>query len=121
MVSYEYTIVQQRGTAIELQITDSSAINPLLDRLSIAVPGFGASASKLPGGAPYHWRLCGLSKDMERVWGVIVEHFRVHGWTLLDDHPASGENGGRSMCFGLLHDTQDRERAQEPALCMEPA
>jgi hypothetical protein len=121
MVSYEYTIIHQRGMAIELQITDSSTINHLLDQLSISIPEFGASASKLPGGAPYHWRLCGLSKHLDRVWAVTLEHFRVHGWTLLDDQPASGSIAGRTVCFGLLRDEPTREKAQEPVLCVEPA
>lgn len=121
MVSYEYAIIHQRGTAIELQITNSSTINQLLDQLSVSIPGFGASASKLPGGAPYHWRLCGLSKDLDRVWAVIVEHFRVHSWALLDDQPASGPIAGRTVCFGLLRDEKKREMVQEPVLCMEPA
>jgi hypothetical protein len=121
VVSYDYAIIHQRGTAIELQITDSSTVNSLLDRLSIALPGFGASASKLPGGAPYHWRLFGLSDDLDRVWAVIVEHFRVQGWKLLDDQSASGQGDGRSMCLGVLRDRQDREMVQEPALSMELA
>jgi hypothetical protein len=102
MVSYEHAIIQQRGAAIELQITDASTINQLLDHLAASIPGFGASASKLPGGAPYYWRLYGLGANLEQAWTMIVEYFCSDGWTSLDDQPASNGNAGRTMCFGLL-------------------
>ena len=110
MVSYQYAVIHQRGTAIELQITDSAPISQLLDRLSASISGFGASASKLPGGDPYYWRLYGLGQDMEQAWVIIIEHFVSHGWALLDDRC---QNDDRTVCFGLLQNEQRAEMHAE--------
>jgi hypothetical protein len=110
MVSYEHAIVQQRGAAIELQISETSSMNQLLDRLTTSIPDFGATASKLPGDAPYHWRLYGLGSDLERAWTIIVEHFYSVGWTSLDDQPAAGRDVGRTVCFGLLQEDGKKRR-----------
>lgn len=112
-MSYQYAVIHQRGTAIELQITDSEPINQLLDKLSASISEFGASASKLPGGDPYYWRLYGLGKDMEQAWAIIIEHFGSHGWALLDDRR---QDAGRTMCFGLL---QNKQRAEMRAETVE--
>jgi hypothetical protein len=106
MLSYQYAIIRQRGEALELQITDAHTINQLLDNLAIAFPGFGASASKLPGDAPYHWRLYGLGADIADAWALIREHLHMQGWTLLDDQPPSDQNLTRTMCFGLLEESE---------------
>lgn len=118
MVSYQYAVVRQSGTAIELQITDSRTIDQLLDRLSISIPGFGASASKLPGGDPYYWRFYGLGEDVEQAWAIIVDHLNSYGWMTLDDRP---QDAGRTMCFGLYEDKERREPVREALPCIRLA
>ncbi len=93
MGSCQYAVIQRRGAAIELQVTDPSTVNQLLDVLSTSIAGFGASACKLPGGDLYYWRLYGLGENVERVWGLIVEHFCARGWAALDDPPVSSQVG----------------------------
>jgi hypothetical protein len=63
MGPYQYAVIRQRGGAIELQVTDPSTVNRMLDVLSISITGFGASACKLPGWDLYDWRLYGLGAD----------------------------------------------------------
>jgi hypothetical protein len=118
MVSYQYAVIHQRGAAIELQITDSAPINQLLDKLSVSISGFGASASKLPGGDPYYWRLYGLGEGMEQAWAIIVEYFCSQGWALLDDRV---QNASRTMCFGLLQNRQRSETAEGSYPCLSLA
>ena len=120
-MSYQYAVVRQSGTAIELQITDSRMLDQLLDRLSTSIPGFGASASKLPGGDPYYWRFYGLGEDVEQAWAIIVDHFDSYGWMSLDGRSAASQNANRTMCFGLLEDRERRETACEPVPCMSLA
>jgi hypothetical protein len=121
MMSYQYAVVRQRGPAIELQITDSSTINQLLDDMADSIAGFGASACKLPGGAPYYWRLYGLAEDLERAWAMIEEHFVSNGWSSLDETSASSQDASRTMCFGILQHTQSKELHREPVPCLSPA
>jgi hypothetical protein len=121
MMSYQYAVIRQSGTAIELQITDSRTLDQLLDRLSNSIPGFGASASKLPGGDPYYWRFCGLGEDVEQAWAIIVDHFDSCGWMSLDDRSDTSQNPNRTMCFGLLEDRERRETGREPFSCMSLA
>jgi hypothetical protein len=109
MGSYQYAVMYQRGTAIELQITDPSTINQLLDRLAATIEGFGASACKLPGGDLYYWRLYGLGKDLERAWALIAEHFCAYGWASLDDPPLPGQETGRVLCFGFDQEERSGE------------
>jgi hypothetical protein len=114
MVSYHYAIVRQRGAAIELQITEVSAANRLLEKLSAFFPELGASASKLPGGVPYHWRLYGLGTDLDEAWAMIIEHFCACGWTSLDSQPVSSQNAARTTCFGLLRQTEETRCCSGP-------
>jgi hypothetical protein len=114
MVSYHYAIVRQRGAAIELQITDASAINRLLEQLSTCFPELGASASKLPGGVPYHWRLYGLGTNLDEAWAMIIEHFCSRGWMSLGDQPASSPNAARTTCFALLRQTEETRGCSGP-------
>jgi hypothetical protein len=121
MISYQYAVVHQRGTAIELQITDSSTINQLLDDMADSISGFGASACKLPGGAPYYWRLYGMAEELERAWAMIEEHFVSHGWASLDDPSASSQDTGRTMSFGIIQHAQGKELHRERVPCLSPA
>jgi hypothetical protein len=107
--------------AIELQITDSATINQLLDDMADSIAGFGASACKLPGGAPYYWRLHGLGDNLESAWAMIEEHFCSHGWSSLDDPSASNMDGDRTMSFGIIRNVQSRELRREPVPCLNPA
>lgn len=120
MVSYQYAAIHQRKAAIELQITDASTIHYLLDKLSASIEGFGASASKLPGG-PYYWRLSGMGEDIEKAWSMIEDHFFAHGWMPLDDRPMLGDNASRTMCFGLIQNESNRETVRDPIPCMSLA
>ena len=121
MVSYQYAVVRQCGTGIELQITDSTTIQQLLDKLSDTIPGFGASAAKLPGGDPYYWRFYGLGQDLETAWALIVEHFGSHGWTSLEGASAPSHGAGRTISFGLISSGQAGEVNQCSVLCLDVA
>jgi hypothetical protein len=120
MVSYQYAAIHQRKAAIELQITDASTIHHLLDKLAARIEGFGASASKLPGG-PYYWRLSGMGEDIEKAWSMIEEHFFTNGWMPLDGQPMMGDNAIRTMCFGLIQQKTSKETIQDPMPCMSLA
>jgi hypothetical protein len=115
MVTYECAVIHQRGTAIELQITDSTPVHDLLDKLSASIAELGASASKLPGGDLYYWRFYGLGDDVERAWAIIVDHFVSCGWASLDDR---NQNHSRTMCFGLVQAEHREKVAEETLSCV---
>ena len=101
METYEYVVLRQRGTAIELQSTDAATIHQLFSVLALSIEGFGISASKLPTSKVFYWRLYGFGDKLEDTWHLIVEYLDARGWQPLQDPEPSGAERERVLCFGL--------------------
>jgi hypothetical protein len=100
METYEYVVLSQRGTAIEIQSTDPSTIHQLFGVLSRSIEGFGVSASKLPTSRIFYWRLYGFADELERAWQIIADYLVVRDWQPLEEPVPAGAGGGQVLCFG---------------------
>ena len=101
MATYEYIVVRQQGTAIEIQSTDAATIHQLFDVLALSVEGFGISASKLPTSRVFYWRLYGFGEGLQETWSLIAEHLGERGWQPLQESETISSERERVLCFGL--------------------